>query len=46
MIMLIFSYEELSKTITTPFTLEIIQLAKNSILESILIAWPLTRVAP
>lgn len=46
MIMLIFGYEELSKTLTTPLTLEAVNIARDSILESILIAWPLTRVTP
>ena len=46
MIMLIFGYEELSKTLTAPLTLEAFNLARDSILESILIAWPLTRITP
>ena len=46
MIMLIFGYEELSKTLTAPLTLEAVDIARDSILESILIAWPLTRVTP
>lgn len=46
MVMLIFKYEELAKTITAPLTLEAIHIASDSILESILIAWPLTLVTP
>lgn len=46
MIMLIFGYEELSKTLTAPLTLEAVNIARDSILESILIAWPLTRITP
>lgn len=46
MIMLCHNYDELSKTITAPLTLEAINIARDSILESILIAWPLTRITP
>lgn len=46
MIMLCHSYDELSKTITAPLTLEAINIACESVLESILIAWPLTRLTP
>ena len=41
MIMLCRSYDELSKTITTPLTLEATNIACDSLLETILIAWPL-----